>query len=738
MPSTILSAFAKLPLVSRDRLLRLLFGCSCLLLGTTPVVSGQAIIWQASGVGANAAASVGDLDGDGVRDVIVGNRYIGSNSGQVVVHSGASGTVLFSFTGSPGDYFGSCVTGLGDLDNDSVPDFAAGANGFGSGTCVGYVKVYSGMTGAVLHTLTGGTCFGWSLANAGDVNFDGVDDIAVGDGGGGGLGQFGKVCVFSGASGGLIRTVNGDPAHPNGQFGGTLASAGDMDGDGVPDLIVGARESGFGNGYAQVISGMTGTVHLTVTGPSFDSRFGCDVDRTGDIDGDGIDDFIVGAFKSNSFTGQATVFSGSNGTPIHTFAGSTTSDQLGSSVAGAGDFDGDGTLDVIAGAPQMGPMCGGGGYVRIISGSGIGGSTFFTLNPSGTCSFGSAVAGAGDLNGDGLSDIIVTDATSVYAFSFVEDCLTGTVGASAGGPFDVLTVNGSSGGASRTETIYIGGPITIAVAQPPFNPIPASFVVFGALGFPMPNDIYATSFGSLCFAPSPVYPSFPGLFTLANSFSGFSVNPPELVPATPAPWSFSMPQGIGFPAQFTLQGVIDDNAPATSNLAVTNGIRVDVVPIPVPIISSVSPLVGMPGATVTITGTGFLPGLTLTVAGASVPVSVSPTIITFALPTGVSCDTPLVVTNPGGTSASALLNPTPVIISSLYASGMAAGGALFALIGTGFVAGSTVTIGGALASVSVITPTAIAMTTPPGSIGAAVVIVTSPGGCSAMTTYTFM
>jgi subtilisin family serine protease len=304
-------------------------------------------------------------------------------------------------------------------------------------------------------------------------------------------------------------------------------------------------------------------------------------------------------------------------------------------------------------------------------------------------------------------------------------------------PEDVLFVNGSSGDQlARRVLVGTGEPIAISVLAPttnqPPSAIPPDFVIWGQLGDPAFSDLLAfPGLGSFCFAPFDIAPR-PEAFTFASSLPIGSA-----VPAMTAPWS--LPLGaLGFSLEFTLQGVILDDP--LGRLALTNAVTIDIRPLPAPTVASVDVPLGTPGATRTLTGTGFRPGLSLDLDGTPLPppLSVEPDTVLFAEPTSIPCDATLTVTNPDGQTAGVPFNPSPTISSLATPQGTPASGGVFCVVqGTGFVPGTTVTLAGTVVVPSSLSPTTMLITTPPGPVGPASLVVTTPTGCTASTTYTY-
>ena len=320
----------------------------------------------------------GDVDGDGVPDVIIGARQdtpYGSNPlgpGYALVVSGRTKAVIHRWTGSAlGANFGHAVAGVGDLDGDGFDDVAVGAPHMANNLGPGTVQLFSGQTGAVLNTLVGGTLddwFGYTVSGAGDVGADGCPDVVVGS-----MDYYagGRVRVFAGATGNIILEVAGILGAGDG-LGNSLSAAGDVDSDGHADILAGAPHASDYRGYAALFSGGTGQVMHHVWGDASDDYFGYSVTGGLDLDGDEIPDFAVGAFGVNHGgpnCGAVRVFSGATGEAMYTVHGDSKQDYLGTDVAIVSDLDGDGRADLVAGAPYTDAMSMFTGSVRAYHGA---------------------------------------------------------------------------------------------------------------------------------------------------------------------------------------------------------------------------------------------------------------------------------------------------------------------------------------------------------------------------------
>lgn len=229
-----------------------------------------------AGFGAEVAG-VGDVNADGFDDVAITSitGILFGSSSTVEVISGIDGATLYRFDDSSRSSFGEALGGGGDVDRDGFDDFVIGANGAFSGA--GSVTVFSGRTGAIIHRAIGsaGEFLGTTIAIVGDVDADGHDDFIGGSMHASTPTTEGVVRLFSGATGSLIREHRGTPGLALGE---RVSTAGDVNGDGYADYAATA------NTLAVVYSGVDGsTIHTFVNGPGFGTSLhgGRDVDGDG-------------------------------------------------------------------------------------------------------------------------------------------------------------------------------------------------------------------------------------------------------------------------------------------------------------------------------------------------------------------------------------------------------------------------------------------------------------------------
>ncbi|MDX1972411.1 MAG: hypothetical protein SFY68_07765, partial [Candidatus Sumerlaeia bacterium] len=446
--------------------------------------------YDRSGVSVSGA---GDVNGDGLADVIVGANNANPNglgyAGEAYVVFGKldQTPVELSNLGTGGfripgidvyDRTGYSVSGAGDLNGDGLADLIVGALFAGELIPSPYGGFYStqegrsyvvfgkadssdvdlenlGSGGFQINGIDKDDNSGFSVSGAGDVNGDGLTDLIVGalEADGGGYSNSGESYVVFGktdtttvelstlGSGGFL--IEG--ANENDLSGHRVSGAGDFNGDGLDDLLVGAYEAdpnGLSNaGSAYLLFGKTdtftillsnlGTRGFRIDGLAEGDRLAHDVSGAGDVNGDGLADLIVGAYnsdlngKSNSGvtyvlfgTTDSTPFDLANlGTKGFRIDGVNRDDYSGYSASGAGDMNGDGLADLIIGAFASDPdgkFAAGESYVvfgkadnSTIALSNLGSSGFRIEGIASYDNSGSRVSAAGDVNGDGLADVII-------------------------------------------------------------------------------------------------------------------------------------------------------------------------------------------------------------------------------------------------------------------------------------------------------------------------------------------
>ncbi len=490
--------------------------------------------------------SAGDLNGDGSHDIIIGARRAdpnGINSGASYVvfgggGVGATGVIeLSSLNGTNGfvhngmdatDSSGCSVSFAGDMNGDGIDEIVIGARdaysngsfnvgesyvvfgGVGVGAS-GVIELSSlnGTNGFVLSGVDANDRCGWSVSSAGDVNGDSVDDIIIGAvsaESNGNIGAGESYVVFGVADPALLplRRLNGtngfviNGVNQADLSGSSVSSAGDVNGDGIDDVLIGAYNArpagrssagesyvvfggaGVGSGGSFELSSLDGTNGFVLNGIDPFDASGFALSGAGDVNDDGVDDFILGAISGDPngvvnagesyvvFGGAGVGAGGSleltalNGTNGFVLNGIEAMNQTGIAVSVAGDVNGDGTDDIIIGAISADPngnSSAGESYV-VFGGAGIGssgvielsaldGSNGFVLEGSDAGDLsGASVSTAGDINGDGVADICIsapyadpngnTDAGKSYV-------VFGGVGIGSSGTFALSALNGTNG-----------------------------------------------------------------------------------------------------------------------------------------------------------------------------------------------------------------------------------------------------------------------------------------------------
>jgi len=340
-------------------------------LGVVRVLSGAtgALVWQATGPAAGsrfgaAVASVSDWNGDGRRELVVGawgaSTTGRSGAGSVRVYSGANGALLFeAFGDAANDHLGWTVAAVSDLDGDGREEFAVTAvDDDDGGSSAGSVRLYASVSGVTLRTLHGNAglqLYGSSIASLRDLDGDGVGEIAVGGPFAASVTtQAGLVRVHSGATGAVLRSWTGVAVRDG--FGGALCALGDLDGDGVDELAIGAKQiAPTGMGYVQIRSCSAAAVGVfaTLTAPTNWRAFGARLASAGDVDYDGRVDLLIGApdsIVSGPGSGAVRLWSSGTATALLDLVGTLTSERLGSALDAGRDVDGNGSPDYSVGA----------------------------------------------------------------------------------------------------------------------------------------------------------------------------------------------------------------------------------------------------------------------------------------------------------------------------------------------------------------------------------------------------
>lgn len=373
------------------------------------------------------AVASADLDLDGYDDVILGapqaqNDLGGGQvltfAGRVVAFSGKTGAILVDFRGDTGQVeLGFAVAVLPDVDGDTFPDLLVGAPTIGSSIGpLPFAQVRSGKTGDVLRTYEGShpfERFGSAVACAGDVNGDGEVDYLVG-GPGATNANPGIVRMFSGITNDPTAVVLWQRSGTtNENVGKAVCALGDADGDGTPDVAVGApcldSPAQQNSGGVVLMRGQDGSPTKLVVPPAGILLFGTSLGRLGKANNDAVDDLAVGAIgglKSPiGSNGLAMAVDPKTGAKIRTFVSPVADTTLGYSVAGVGDVTGDGVDDLAAGA------YGGTGtsrsYALVFSGAtGLLVGNAAADNPASLASTNGSLAGRVDVNGDGVADLV--------------------------------------------------------------------------------------------------------------------------------------------------------------------------------------------------------------------------------------------------------------------------------------------------------------------------------------------
>jgi hypothetical protein len=376
------------------------------------VVTAMTPVWQLHipahpAAHATAWGSTFDLELDGLADVLIGSCGLSGCTELVGLHRGgnagpspAPSDIIFGPPNSTS--FGFSVSTAGDVNGDGLPDVVVGA-GLGDSAHVFLNSPEGILPEPVQSWQVPGAWFGFSVASAGDVNGDGYGDVIVGSmlgfsaflyyGGPEGPGPGPNTSISTGAFG----------------FGVSVSSAGDVNGDGYEDLICGAA-NGIPPEASLWLGGPEGPAAVASQVITGDGTFAISTRGAGDLNGDGYADIVIGNPDGQLFV---VYYGGPDGLDTEApFTGTGSTTNFGLSVAGAGDVNGDGYGDVVISAKDR-------AFVYHGSDSGLTAAPFITLQGPVGAQFGDSVAGLGDTNGDGFDDLGVGAPSGASAYAYL-------------------------------------------------------------------------------------------------------------------------------------------------------------------------------------------------------------------------------------------------------------------------------------------------------------------------------
>ena len=340
--------------------------------------------------------SIADQNGDGIRDVLIScpHKMVFWEDPRLIFVSGSDGELIrIDEHHEPLERYGLGLGNAGDADGDGVDDYAIGNPDFRGG--YGKVEVKSGVDGSLIYEWAGiepSQGLGYRVGGVGDVDGDGRDDLAF---------SGGRLFITSGRTKEILRRF------PSGNF----CRANDLNSDGFNDVVVAyplATPNGNPVGEVVAYSGHDGQELWRTEGPWHNSNFGMSIASIGDLDGDGAGELLIGAPHYDNRRGGICMLEGATGQIIQQYFGYREKDRFGTSVCGPGDMNGDGIPDYAMGAMQRGVRYPTQGRGYVVAFSGADHHQFFLATGALKSRFGFNMSAIGDINQDGQADLAIS------------------------------------------------------------------------------------------------------------------------------------------------------------------------------------------------------------------------------------------------------------------------------------------------------------------------------------------
>ncbi|MBI3820388.1 MAG: VCBS repeat-containing protein [Planctomycetes bacterium] len=389
-----------------------------------------------------SCARAGDLDGDGVEDVLFampGDQCKFFDPGWIWAYSTVTGQLLWQVTGDSNGGLGRIMTGIGDVNLDGIPDVALAA--------MYSIQIRSGANGALLHNFNN-LAYKPIVANVGDLNADGLADIVIGEPY---FGTKGRIREFAGGTWTLLNTIPG--RFNNDTFGASAAAAGDVNQDGLSDILVGVPgyDAGGSNaGAVFIFLGFTTFPYAEMDGRFPNHALGTSCGSPGDVDGDGFPEAAGGPVQTGPTKGYLQIRTGGGGNTIHlVFAGDGAS-AFGGRMFPMGDMNFDGIPEMAVGSGTKLLFI---NFAKGLSSYGVGtkgcfGEQILDVNRTPAVGTQDLVFKCNDTSNGGLGLLLVSDAadvagTDIFQLGFVVH--VGIANATFFSAFDMFMIGDGSG-----------------------------------------------------------------------------------------------------------------------------------------------------------------------------------------------------------------------------------------------------------------------------------------------------